>query len=91
MSKHDNKTEGKLLYHTSCIGDKCGSSDAMAVYAKEHENKDTTIDAFCWSCHNYFPQDKLEEHGVKMQEPDQRYTDKEPVDFTEIESIAGRG
>ena len=63
----------------------------MAVYAKEHEDSDTTIDAFCWSCHSYFPQDKLEEHGVKMQEPEQRFTEKEPVDFTEIEALNCRG
>ena len=91
MSKQHNKTEGELLYHTACIGDKCGSSDAMAVYAKTHEDKDTTIDAFCWSCHSYFPQSKLEEHGVKMQEPEQRYTEKEPVDFTAIEALECRG
>lgn len=91
MSKQHNKTEGELLYHTACIGDKCGSSDAMAVYAKTHEDKDTTIDAFCWSCHSYFSQHKLEEHGVKMQEPEQRYTEKEPVDFTAIEALECRG
>lgn len=92
MSKYsNNKTEGKLLYHTSCIGDKCGSSDAMAVYAKEHEDKDTTIDAFCWSCHTFFPQSKLEEHGVKMQEPDKIHKEKEPVDFTTIEALSCRG
>ena len=92
MLKYDNnKTEGELLYHTACIGDNCNSSDAMAVYAKTQEDKDTTIDAFCWSCHSYFPQSKLEEHGVKMQEPEHTYKEKEPVDFTAIESIDCRG
>lgn len=86
-----NQTEGELLYHTSCIGDNCNSSDAMAVYAKPHEDKETTIDAYCWSCHSYFHQSKLEEHGVKMQEPEQKYTDKEPVDFSSIESLDCRG
>lgn len=86
-----NQTEGELLYHTACIGDNCNSSDAMAVYAKPHEDKETTIDAYCWSCHGYFHQSKLEEHGVKMQEPEQKYTDKEPVDFSSIESLDCRG
>jgi twinkle protein len=91
LSKYKkNQTEGELLYHTSCIGGNCNSSDAMAVYAKVHDEK-TTIDAFCWSCHSYFPQSKLEEHGVEMQEPEQKYTTKEPVDFTNIESIECRG
>lgn len=92
MSKFSkNQTEGELLYHTACIGDNCNSSDAMAVYAKPHEDKETTIDAYCWSCHSYFHQSKLEEHGVKMQEPEQKYTEKEPVDFSSIESLDCRG
>jgi len=92
MSKFSkNQTEGELLYHTACIGDNCNSSDAMAVYAKPHEDKETTIDAYCWSCHSYFHQSKLEEHGVKMQEPEQKYTEKEPVDFSSIEALDCRG
>lgn len=93
MSKYKNKQQpdGQLLYHTACIADKCGSSDAMAVYAKQHDDKDTTMDAFCWSCHTYFPQQELEEHGVKMQEPDRIQAEKPPVDFTDIEAIECRG
>lgn len=85
------KTEGELLYHTCCIGEKCGSSDAMAVYAKETEEGDTKMDAFCFSCHKYFNQSQLEEHGVKMQEPETKYAVKEPVDFTAITEIPFRG
>lgn len=90
MAKED-KQEGELLYHTACIGDGCGSSDAMAVYAKEDEDGETKLDAFCFSCHSYFHQDKLEEHGVKMQEPDDVKSKDKFVDFSEIESIPFRG
>jgi twinkle protein len=92
MSKYQkNETQGQLLYHTACIGDNCSSSDAMAVYAKVKENEDTTMDAYCWSCHSYFPHSKLEEHGVKIQEPETKYKDDEPVDFSAIEAIECRG
>jgi len=85
-----DKPEGDLLYHTACISDTCGSSDAMAVYQKEDEEGNAFNDAFCFSCHTYFHKDKLEESGVKMQEHSQ-VQKKEPVDFSDIESISCRG
>lgn len=83
--------EGELLYHTACIGNNCSSSDAMAVYAKVQDEGEPKLDAFCFSCHNYFNQDQLEEHGVKMQEPDVIRKHKEEVDFTDIQAIPYRG
>lgn len=88
MSK--NQTEGELLYHTSCL--KCSSSDAMAVYAKQDEETDESkLDAFCFSCHSYFNQNQLEEHGVNMEIPESKHKQKEEVDFTNIQEIACRG
>ena len=91
MSKNQKQQlDGELLYHTSCLS--CSSSDAMAVYRKEVEDQDEPVlDAFCFSCHKYFNQNQLEEHGVKMQEPDQKQHKEEQVDFSEIQSIACRG
>ncbi len=83
-----NKENGELLYHTSCI--ECSSSDAMAVYRKENEDGEPTVDAFCWSCHKYFAPDRVEEHGVK--EPQVKSKRKEiQVDFSEIQELPKRG
>lgn len=85
-----NKTEGDLLYHTSCI--KCDSSDALAVYSKQDvESYETTLDAFCFSCNSYFNQTSLEEHGVNMEIPEAKHKHKEDVDFNDIQSIPCRG
>lgn len=88
--KQKNQTEGELLYHTACIGDTCSSSDAMAVYRKD-DNDEVKLDAFCFSCHSYFNQDQLEEHGVNMQEPSQKMHKQEVVDFSSIEELPCRG
>lgn len=82
------KQDGELLYHTSCVS--CSSSDAMAVYSKVTEEDDSILDAFCFSCNKYFHQDQLEEHGVKMQESNNKVTE-DVLDFSEIESIPYRG
>lgn len=87
-----SEIEGELLYHTACIGESCGSSDAMAVYAKvQEDDEEPKLDAFCFSCHSYFNQSQLEEHGVKMQEPDTIHKHKEEVDFSYIQDIPCRG
>jgi len=82
-----SKTDGTLLYHTSCID--CPSSDGMAVYQKVHEDDTITNDAFCFSCSTYFNPQQVEESGVKMQEV--KVQKPEVTDFSNIESIAFRG
>ena len=48
MNKHNKKKKsGQFIGHTSC--DKCGSSDAMAMYKQE----DSTVDGTCFSCGHY--------------------------------------
>lgn len=64
----------------------------MAVYRKINEDSDEVkLDAFCFSCHGYFNQSELEEHGVKMQEPEQQRKPDKQVDFTDIQLIEYRG
>lgn len=86
----EKKQEGELLYHTACIGEKCSSSDAMAVYRKESDNGEV-LDAYCFSCHGYFNQEQLESEGIRDVEPSERNTNKEPVDLSYIEEIPFRG
>ena len=92
---HNSSTEenGSLLYHTACIGESCKSSDAMAVYAKTNDEGELKLDAFCFSCNNYFNQDQLEENGVKMDgSTTQSVSNKqETTDFSSIQSIPFRG
>lgn len=88
MKESKEFENGELLYHTSCIS--CSSSDAMAVYKKTSEDDVETIDAFCWSCHKYFPAEKVEEYGVK--EVSNKHKRKEvQVDFTDIQALPKRG
>lgn len=84
-----NKTDGILLYHTSCIS--CASSDAMAVYQKVKEDDSVINDAFCFSCNKYFNPEQLEESGVKMTDQTNVTTKDEIVDFSDIQSIPFRG
>lgn len=84
-----NKTDGNLLYHTSCISPTCSSSDAMAVYEKETD-EGPVIDAYCFSCNEYFNQDKVEESGVRQQEH-VSVNKVEVTDFSWIQSIPFRG
>lgn len=85
----NNQVDGELLYHTSCIGEDCTSSDGMAVYEKEIENE-KKLDAYCFVCQEYFTHEQLEEHGVKFKEGSKPKV-KEVVDFSEIQKIPFRG
>ena len=87
MGKKDQQEDGELLYHTSCIGEDCTSSDAMAVYKK----KDGKLDAFCFSCQGYFNDSELDDAGVTLQETKVHKIKDVEVDFTAIESIKCRG
>jgi len=89
--KKVNQTEGELLFHTSCIGEDCSSSDAMAVYKKEDADGSHKLDAFCFSCQGYFNQSELEENGVSMQEPTVKNQKEQVTDFSDIQSIKFRG
>lgn len=83
------KIEGQLLYHTSCIGEDCTSSDGMGVYQKVVEGN-AVNDAFCFSCNKYFSSQKVEEAGVKDIQGVKKKVN-EVVDFTDIEKIQFRG
>lgn len=87
MGKKEQQEDGELLYHTSCIGEDCTSSDAMAVYKK----KDGKLDAFCFSCQGYFNDTELNDAGVTLQETKVHKIKDVEVDFTAIESIKCRG
>lgn len=87
MSKQE-RPDGELLYHAACIGDKCSSSDGMAVYEKEIDGKKVN-DAFCFVCTNYFNHSQLEEVGIKIKEGRNKVS--EVVDFSSIQSIPFRG
>jgi len=87
MGKKEQQEDGELLYHTSCIGEDCTSSDAMAVYKK----KDNKLDAFCFSCQGYFNDSELEDAGVTLQETKVHKIKDIEVDFSSIESISYRG
>lgn len=87
MGKKEQQEDGELLYHTSCIGEDCTSSDAMAVYKK----KDGKLDAFCFSCQGYFNDTELDDAGVTLQETKVHKIKDVEVDFTAIESIKCRG
>lgn len=87
MGKKEQQEDGELLYHTSCIGEDCTSSDAMAVYKK----KDGKLDAFCFSCQGYFNDSELEDAGVTPQETKVHKIKDIEVDFSSIESISYRG
>lgn len=87
MSKQE-RPDGELLYHASCIGDECSSSDGMAVYQKEIDGEKVN-DAFCFVCTNYFNHSQLEEVGIKIKEGKSKLT--EVVDFSSIEAIPFRG
>lgn len=91
QTSHETEENGSLLYHTSCIGEGCGSSDAMAVYSKVSEEGEIKLDAFCFSCNNYFNQHQLEESGVKMDSVPVQHSKQEQVDFSSIQSIPFRG
>ncbi len=87
MGKKEDFEDGELLYHTSCIGEDCTSSDAMAVYKK----KDGKLDAFCFSCQGYFNDSELDDAGVTLQETKVHKIKDIEVDFSSIESIKCRG
>lgn len=87
MGKKEQQEDGELLYHTSCIGEDCTSSDAMAVYKK----KDGKLDAFCFSCQGYFNDSELDDAGVTLQETKVHKIKDIEVDFSSIESISYRG
>lgn len=83
------KVEGELLYHASCIGDDCSSSDGMAVYEKDISGE-KKLDAYCFVCQGYFTHEELEEAGVKFKEGNKSRM-KEVIDFSTIENIPFRG
>lgn len=87
----DQTEDGELLFHTSCIGEDCTSSDAMAVYKKKDKEGVEKLDAFCFSCQGYFNNDELEEHGVTKQETKVHKIKDVEVDFSAIQSIKCRG
>lgn len=89
--RKDQTEDGELLFHTSCIGEDCTSSDAMAVYKKKDKEGVEKLDAFCFSCQGYFNNDELEEHGVTKQETKVHKIKDVEVDFSAIQSIKCRG
>ena len=89
--RKDQTEDGELLFHTSCIGEDCTSSDAMAVYKKKDKEGVEKLDAFCFSCQGYFKNDELEEHGVTKQETKVHKIKDVEVDFSAIQSIKCRG
>lgn len=89
--RKDQTEDGELLFHTSCIGEDCTSSDAMAVYKKKDKEGVEKLDAFCFSCQGYFNNDELEEHGVTKQETKVHKIKDVEVDFSTIQSIKCRG
>ena len=91
MSRKEQTEDGELLFHTSCIGEDCTSSDAMAVYKKKDKDGKDKLDAFCFSCQGYFNDSELEEHGVTEQETKVHKIKDVEVDFSSIQSIKCRG
>lgn len=81
------KSDGDLMYHTSCIS--CPSSDAMAVYKKTDDDGNEYVDAFCFSCNKYHTPEQVEEAGVKQIDISKKKT--YVFDPSEIEAIPFRG
>lgn len=85
-----NKPSGVFLYHTSCLNEKCGSSDGLAVYGQE----DGTVDGHCFVCEGYFKKE-FEGQGMgKITQPREDYTSYEKVeDIKEypIRELSSRG
>ena len=82
--------EGVNTHHTSC--DKCGSSDAVAVYEKE----DGKVDGFCWSCDTYIPNPNGESMDKDKSKPSKsnEYTGYEKVEDIEkyqLRELESRG
>ena len=89
MSKH--REGGIHIDNVACVDEvNCGSSDALALY--EHEDK--SIDGFCFSCEQYFPDPlgggKLPEERVKEIDMS-TYEKVDDIKKYPIQSIPDRG